>query len=90
MYNNREYDSKHITSATTTVIFTGKGVLQAVTVNTTANGIITITDGSIGSVKGILKASVAEGTYWYNISMASGCSIVTAGASDLTVTYAQP
>lgn len=89
MYNTREYDSKHISSGTTTTIFTGKGVLQAITVNTTANGTITITDGSIGSVKGILKASVAENTYWYNMSMASGCSIVTAAASDLTVTYAQ-
>lgn len=88
MYNNREYESTNITSATTTVVFTGKGVLQAITLGTTAAGAITIVDGS--QTRGTLKASIVEGTYWYNMRMSSGLSIITAGASDLVVTWAKP
>lgn len=90
MYNNREYNGTHITTNTDTVVFTGKGILQAVTVNTAAAGAVTIADGvsaSTGTTKAILKSSVAEGTYWYNMTMASGLVITTAASTDLTVTW---
>lgn len=89
MYNNREYKPTHISTNTTTTVFTGKGILQAITVNTTAAGAITISDGSVGTVYAVLKSSVAEGTYWYNLTCASGLTITTAASSDITVTWAQ-
>lgn len=90
--NNREYQYTNITAGTNgSQIFTGRGILQAITVNTTANGVIKIVDGLTGSTAnvGTLKASVAEGTYWYNASISQGLRIATAAASDITVTYAQ-
>ena len=91
MYNTREYQKTYIATATTTQVATGRGVLQAITVNTTSNGAISIIDDTSGSTVNIgsLKASVAEGTYWYNCSFAKGLRIITAGASDITVTWAQ-
>lgn len=84
-YNNREYIPKNITTAVTTAVFSGKGTLQAITVNTTANDIITIQDGS--TTIGILKANIAEDTYWYNTKIAGGLNIITASTPDITVTY---
>lgn len=86
----REYQATNINSATTTQVFSGKGILQAITVNTTAAGAITIVD-AIGAavipVVGVLKSSVAEGTYWYNCAISTGLKIITAAASDITVTW---
>lgn len=87
----REYRPAYISTATTTQVATGKGVLQAITVNTTAAGAISIIDGTSGSTVNIgsLKASIVEGTYMYNCTFATGLRIITAGASDITVTYMQ-
>lgn len=91
MYNTREYQKTYISTGTTTQVATGKGVLQAITVNTTAAGTISIIDGTSGSTVniGLLKASVVEGTYWYNCVFANGLRIITGAASDITVTWAQ-
>lgn len=79
----------HINTATTTQVFTGACVLVSITVNTTTTGTIGIIDGTTGTAAtvGQLKASVAEGTYWYNDTMANGIRIYTGGASDITVNY---
>lgn len=91
MYNNREYVPTNIATNTTTQVATGKGILQAITVNTAAAGSIKIIDNTTGSTAniGTLKASVAEGTYWYNVTFAVGLRIITAGATDITVSWAQ-
>jgi len=82
----RGLEKTHIATNATTTIFTGhSGRLESVTVNTTAAGAITISDKDI--VVAVLKASVAEGTYWYNVTMASGLIITTAAASDITVAW---
>lgn len=86
-YNNREYRPTNITTGTTTSVFSGKGVLQAVTVNTTAAGTIIIKDGT--TVVATLKSSIAEGTYWFNTTIAGGLNIVTGSTSDITVTWVQ-
>jgi hypothetical protein len=81
----------HISTATTTTIgatATSRICLKTITVNTTAAGTVTIKDGS--ATVAVLKASVAEGAYFYGdhgIVIGSGCTIVTAAASDLTVVW---
>ncbi len=84
-------EKTHISTNTTTQIVVGPCKLKNIVVNTTAAGTITIVDsaasGTSTPVVGILKASVAEGTYIYNCAMAHGLQIITAGASDITVTW---
>jgi len=89
--NKEEYQYTNITSATTTQVFTGKGKIHSIVVNTTAAGTIKIIDNTSGTTAnvGTLKASVVEGTYLYDISVSLGCRIVTAAASDITVTWSQ-
>lgn len=89
--NNQEYQYKYISTNTTTQVFTGKGILHAIVVNTTAAGAVTIIDGTAGTTGnvGILKSSVAEGTYQYHVSISAGLRIVTAASSDITICYSQ-
>jgi len=79
----------HITAAATTTVKTGAGRLNRILVNTTAAGTITIYDNTAGSgtVIGVMKASIVENSYLFNIPFNIGLTIVTAGASDLTVVY---
>jgi hypothetical protein len=84
-----EATASHISTATTTTVKSGAGFLHAITVNTTAAGSITIYDNTTatGTVLAVIKASVLEGTFVYNVGFATGLTIVTAGASDITVSY---
>lgn len=82
-----EYEKTYIDSADTTAIFTGKGILHSIVIGTTAAGTITIQDGA--NTIQILKASISEGTYWFDIAIADGLSIVTGAASKITVTWQQ-
>lgn len=87
--NNDTFSYTNIATATTTVVKSGAGILRSITVNNTAAGAITVYDNTAGSGTKIatLKASVVEGTYEYNVSFSTGLTIVTAGASDITVSY---
>lgn len=91
MYNTLEYKNTNIATNTTTQVATGKGVLQAITINKTANGAITLADSTTTTTPTIatLGASIAEATYWYNCTFANGLRVVTAAASDITITWAQ-
>lgn len=86
---NMGYKYAYISTATTTQVKTGNGILRAIVVNTTAAGAISIIDGTSGSTVNIgsLKASVVEGTYHYDLVFNAGLRIITAGASDITVIY---
>jgi hypothetical protein len=79
----------YISSATTTVVKSGAGMLHSIVVTETAAGAITVYDNTAasGTIKAVLKASVAEGTYTFDITFATGLTIVTAGASKITVSY---
>lgn len=83
------YSYANSTTATTTVVKSGAGTLHSIVVNTTAAGSVTVYDNTAGSGTKIatLKASVVEGTYVYDVAFATGLTIVTAAASDVTVTY---
>ena len=79
----------NITTATTTLVKTGAGILRGIQVNTTAAGTIGVFDGltAVNPI-GTLKASVVEGTYFQvPARLKTGLTIVTGAASDITVFY---
>lgn len=79
----------NITTATTTLVKTGAGILHTLTVNATAAGTITIYDNTsaAGTKIATIKASVVEQTFTFDVAFATGLTIVTAGASDITVSF---
>lgn len=83
------HDYAHISTQTTTQVYTGSAVLKNVTINTAAAGIITIYDeiGATTTHVVAIIAATAVGTYTYNVPCTRGIKIVTAAATDLTVTY---
>lgn len=90
----QESQYTYISSATSTQVATGPGTLYAIMLGETAAGAISIIDGTSGSTAniGTLKASIVEGSYFFGsggIRFSSGLRIVTAGASKLTVVWAQ-
>lgn len=84
-----QYTYNNISTAATTVIKSSAGVLHSIVVNTTAAGAITVYDNTSGTGTkiGTLKASIAEGTYIFDVQFNTGLTIVTAAASDVTVSY---
>lgn len=82
-------NATYISTATTTTVKSGRGNLGRIVVTETAAGAITIYDNTTnsGTVIGVLKASVAEGTYTFECRFQTGLTIVTAGASKITVTW---
>lgn len=85
----QDFEKTYITTANTYQIFTGVGTLHAITVNTTANGTISVIDNTTGNTVNLalLKASVAEQTFVFNCAIKTGLRIITANNSDITVTW---
>jgi hypothetical protein len=84
------FNYKNIAAAATTLVKTGPGVLHSVTINTTAAATIGIFDGltAAGTPIGTIAASPAIGSaFSFDVAFATGLTIVTAGASDITVSY---
>lgn len=77
--------SVRITTATTTAVKVGRGILLRIIVGTTAAGTITVQNAA-ATVVAVLKASMPEGVYEFGIEMA-GITVVTGAASDITVVY---
>lgn len=89
-----DYEFVHISGAATTVISGVACKLIRVVVNTTAASAINIYNAATSAtsttanVVGVLKASIVEGDYDYMTKLATGLTVVTLGASDITVVYA--
>lgn len=83
------YEATYISTATTTLVQNGAGILKRIVITETAAAIITIYDGldANGVVKAVLKASIAEQPFDLDIEVAEGITIVTAGASKLTAIH---
>jgi len=83
------FNYTNITTAATTVVKSGAGFLHSITVNTDAAGTITIYDNTAGSGTkiGTIKSSAGVNSYFYDVSFATGLTIVTAAANDLTIAY---
>lgn len=80
------YNSKYISTATTTnFAIKGSGTLHSVIIGETAAGSITISD-TRGTIA-VLKASIAEGFYILDVNYVGSLTVITAGASKVTVTY---
>lgn len=73
----------YISTTTTTTVKSGPGCLKNIVIGETAAGAITIRDGS--ATKAVLKASIVEGTYEFNMRFKTSLVVVTAGNSKLTV-----
>ena len=87
VYQENEY--YYIATNNTFQVYTGKCILMAIVVNSTAAGAIKVIDGTSGTTANVatLKSNVSEGRYDYGVSMASGIRIVTVAASNITVIY---
>lgn len=85
MYNNLEYQKTYITGSASTTVFTGRGNLGGICINTTAASTITVFDGT--SPFAILAASIGAGTYLQGISIATSLIISTAGSPDITIKW---
>lgn len=83
------FRAAYISTNTTTTVKSGTGRLHSITVGETAAGTITIYDNTAGSgtIIGVLKASIVEGTYHFPVKFTTGLTVVTAGASKITVNY---
>lgn len=85
--SNAGYSSSYISTATTTLIMTGRGSIVGLCVTETAAGTITVYDSlsASGTVLGVLKASIGEGTYLIGVPFSTGCTVVTAAGSKVTI-----
>ncbi len=83
-------NATYISTATTTVVRTGAAKLNRIIIGETSAGAITVYDGvsTAGRVIAVLKVSIPEGVYDFgDVRCVDGLTIVTAGASKLTVVY---
>lgn len=82
-------NATYISTATTTTVKSGRGVLARILVTETAAGAITIYDNTAasGTILAVLKASIAEGTYEVGCRFQTGLTVVTAAASKVTVVW---
>lgn len=81
----------YIGSHATTQVVTGQGTLHAIVVGETAASAIQIIDNTTGTTTnlGELKASIAEGTYRFDVRFHTGLRIYSAGDSKFTVIYSK-
>ncbi len=83
-----DYNYKNISTASTFVVKSSPGVLHAVTINT-ALGSCTMYDNgatATGNVIGTFTAS-ATGNLIYDVNFATGLTVVTTSAPNLTISY---
>jgi len=87
------YSFTNVSTATTTVVKSGAGVLHAVIVNSlgTIASTLTVYDNTAGSgtVIAIINSLTLYGTFQYDINFATGCTVVSTGtvAPNFTVSY---
>ena len=87
---SQAFNYKNIATNTTTTVKTGQGMLHSITINTTAAGAITVYDNTTNSapiIATIAASPVIGSVFRYDVAFATGLTIVTAAASDITVSY---
>lgn len=79
----------NIKTAATTPVKSGTGILRRIVVNASIASTITVYDSTTGSGNTIatIAASAPIGSISFDLLFGRGLTIVTAGASDLTVVY---
>lgn len=88
-YTTEAGNYNNISSATTTVVKSSTGILKRIVINTSVAGAITVYDNTsaAGTKIATIAASAGVGSYDYGVRFNTGLTVVTAGASDLTVVY---
>jgi hypothetical protein len=87
------YNYTHMTTATTTQIKTGSGILHSIVVNKPIAGILEFDDAlsNTAPVIGIMTigtvTNMAPFTVVYDVAFATGLSITTGQATDLTIVW---
>lgn len=83
------YEVTNISTATTTTVKTGGGVLHTLTINSTAAGTISLYDNTAasGTSLGIIAASAGVQTFTFDIPFRIGLTVVTAAASNVTLSF---
>lgn len=94
MYNQNEYLYANLSSAATTQVATGKGILHTVVINTVdkADGTIKLIDGTAGTTANMATITMTGSAYTtlrYDTVFATGLRIVTSTSPNITVTYTQ-
>lgn len=83
------FNNTYISTATTTTVKTGAGTLGYITVNGGTAGTIIVYDNTAGS--GTILASFdstnALETYRFNVSFKIGLTVVTGGATKISVSW---
>jgi hypothetical protein len=85
---NTGNDTIVVGCAAGSVVSGSGGILHSIVVNTTAAAAITISDkkGTIAT----LKASIAEGTYYYDVTYSGFLKVATTSTNDVTVVHSPP
>jgi hypothetical protein len=91
----QRFSYANMTTATTTTIKSGAGFLHTITLNTpVASATITLYDNTAGSgtkigtiTLGATLANDVYGAFLFDVSFSTGLTIVTSGATDLTISY---
>ena len=81
---------KAITTATTTVIKTGFTFLGSMVVTGGTMGVVTVyaSGTTVGApIMATFSSTMTPNTYIFNTNVASGVTVVTGSATDITVTY---
>lgn len=83
------YTKKYISASGTTVVKSGSGVLHTLIVNGGTAGTIIIYNSLLGSgeVMASFDSTNALSTYTFDSGFSSGCTVVTGGATKLTVNF---
>ena len=84
------YNSKLISSATTTTIFTGSGTLGGVFCSSSSSGTVTVYDGTSASDTKIVDTFTAVAGTYHTLPFAfqKGLTIVTGGTISCAVAWA--
>lgn len=82
---NTGNDTITVGCAAGVIVAEGDRMLHSIVVNTAASGAVTVTDED-GTIA-VLKASVVEGTYVYDVACSGYIGIAAAAATDLTILF---
>ena len=84
-----EYQYKYISSASTTTVKSGAGILESLLVTGGTAGTIVVYDNTSASGPTVANfdSTNAIANYPLNIVFSSGCTVVTGSATKITVSY---
>ncbi len=81
--------NSRITTATTTVLFTGRGTLKRILLETVSTGTVTVYDNiaASGTILAILPIGFPAGSHELGFESAIGCTIVTSAADRVVAVH---